>query len=604
MAVRIDAMRARRDLDSILVIESTAEVESLQAELARLRATVELRERSARARHEVARVLSQEDSEDAAMPRILEALAGSFGCTLAGYWVPAGDALACRATWCAAGAAISPGSWDEASRQARLEAGAGLAIPVIAGGEVLGAIELFAPAPAPADARLDDELRALGDHVGQFLRHARAGARAEPRGEDDRRAAALAVTGTLDDERDTILRLRELGRAISAELDPHALARSVAELAAQLTGAPRAALFYRTGSADGDELRFAASGISREELARLPLPRATPLFGLTFNGRDVIRIDDVTADPRYGKNPPHHGMPGGHFPVRSFLSVPLRSRTGHTSGALLLGHEWPAMFDDRTQRLAVGLATHAATAMDNATLFADQQRLIAALEKTNAELDQFAYAASHDLRAPLRGITNLAAWIEEDLGTAAPKQVRDHLAMLRGRAARMDLLIRGLLELARVGRARQKPERVDVTELLHETIDLLSPPKASRILIIGAMPTLFAERYALQQVLLNLIGNAFQHSGKPDVVVRITAIERADEVELSIADDGVGIPPDHQARCWEVFQTLQSRDVVDTPGIGLAIVKKQVEANDGRAWFVPRPKQGVDVRFTWPKRAR
>jgi len=325
---------------------------------------------------------------------------------------------------------------------------------------------------------------------------------------------------------------------------------------------------------------------------------------LAFNSRDAIRLDDVAADPRHGKNPPHHGLPSGHFPVRSYLAVPVRSRTGRISGALFLGHELPAMFDERAQRLAIGLAAHAATAMDNAALFADQQRLIEALEKTNAELDQFAYAASHDLRAPLRGISNLAAWIEEDLGTSVPKKVRDHIAMLKARAARMDRLIRGLLELARIGRARQKPERVDLTELLHQTIDLLSPPPASRILIIGAMPTVLAERYALQQVLLNLIANALQHSGKPDVVVRITSSENADEIELSIADDGVGIPPELQPQCWEVFQTLQSRDVVDTPGIGLAIVKKQVEANGGRAWFVPRPKQGADVHFTWRKRTR
>jgi signal transduction histidine kinase len=346
------------------------------------------------------------------------------------------------------------------------------------------------------------------------------------------------------------------------------------------------------------------AGITPEELARLPLPRATPLLAPAFNSRDVIRVDDVTADPRYGKNPPHRGMPIGHFAVRSYLAVPVRSRTGRVTGALLLGHEHPGVFDERAQRLAVGLATHAATALDNAVLFADQQRLITALEKTNAELDQFAYAASHDLRAPLRGIGNLATWIEEDLGSGAPKKVREHLTLLKKRAARMDQLIRGLLDLARVGRGHEKPERVDVTELLHETIDLLSPPRASRILIIGSMPTLFADRYALQQVLLNLVANAIQHSNKSDVVVRITSTEGADEVEFSIADDGVGIAPELQAQCWEVFQTLHSRDVVDTPGIGLAIVKKQVETNGGRAWFVPRPKQGVDVRFTWRKRAR
>lgn len=622
---------------------AAADVAGLEAELARLRTEAEAHDRSARATRDVAVLLaemSDDVTEEAAMPPILSTIAAALGATLGAYWAPAGLGLECRAAWAAPGAGVSADAWDDASHRAAIEPGAGLpglvwdrrtpvwsgdipaledprrgllrdaeiraglGVPLIAGGEVLGAIELFGRGLSGGEPVLA-ALGAIGGHVGQLLRFARAQvqpAEDEPEDERERRTTGVyTVAHAIDDERDAILRLSDLGRTISADLDPQVVAHSVAELSLQLTGAQRSALFYRT---DSTEQRYAAAGFSREELAKLASPRNTPLLGLAFNGREAVRSDDILADPRYGKNPPHQGMPAGHFPVRSYLAAPVRSRTGRISGALLLGHASPGMFDERAQRLAIGLATHAATAMDNASMFAEQTRLIEALERTNAELDQFAYAASHDLRAPLRGIANLAGWIEEDLGAIAPKKVRDHIAMLKSRTARMDRLIHGLLDLARVGRARQKPERVDVTELLHETIDLLSPPPQSRILIIGSMPTLYSERYALQQVLLNLIGNALQHAGRTDVVVRITSLEREDEVELSIADDGVGIPPELQAQCWEVFQTLKSRDVVDTPGIGLAIVKKQVEANEGRAWFVPRPKTGVDVRFTWRKRAR
>jgi len=290
--------------------------------------------------------------------------------------------------------------------------------------------------------------------------------------------------------------------------------------------------------------------------------------------------------------------------VKSYLAIPVRSRTGRVTGALLLSHERAGVFGDRAQRLAIGLAAHAATAMDNAALFADQQRLIDALEKTNTELDQFAYAASHDLRAPLRGMANLASWIEEDLGAGTPKKVREHVALLKSRAARMDKLITGLLELARVGRTRQRPERVDVTELLHETIDLLSPPETARVLIVGAMPTMVAERFALQQVFLNLIANSLQHAGRANVIVRISCEERADEYEFAVSDNGIGIPAEHHERVWQIFQTLSSRDVVESTGIGLTIVKKQVEANGGGAWIDPNTRDGAVVRFTWPKRAR
>jgi signal transduction histidine kinase len=233
---------------------------------------------------------------------------------------------------------------------------------------------------------------------------------------------------------------------------------------------------------------------------------------------------------------------------------------------------------------------------------AEARSALADAEQLAQSLDEFAYATSHDLRAPLRGITNLTTWIEEDLGTLAPKKVREHVSLLKNRASRMDRLITGLLQLARVGRARPRFERVDVTELLHETIDLLSPSEASRVMIIGAMPMMVAERYALQSVFLNLIGNALQHAGRKDVVVRISASERSDDVEFTVSDNGIGIAPEHCDRVWQPFQTLVSRDVTDTSGLGLAIVKKQVERDGGRAWIEPGAREGATFKFTWTKK--
>jgi signal transduction histidine kinase len=379
--------------------------------------------------------------------------------------------------------------------------------------------------------------------------------------------------------------------------------QAVIDAATQVTGAQMGAFFYNLSETGDRFTLFAVSGAKREVFAKLALPRNTPLLSPTFSNKQALRVDDVTADQRYGRNPPYRGVPEGHLPLRSFLAVPVISRNGGTLGAMFFGHEDRAVFTERSQRLAVALAASAATAMDNARLFTDQQRLIRELEKTNEELDQFAYAASHDLRAPLRGISNLATWVEEDLGISTPKKVKEHIALLKGRASRMDKLINGLLELARVGRTRQKPERVDVTELLHETIDLLSAPESSRILIVGAMPTMTAERFALQQVFLNLIGNAIQHSGRKDVIVRITANERAEEYEFAVSDNGVGIPPEHHERVWQIFQTLQARDIVESTGIGLTIVRKQVETHGGRAWIDPAGP-GATVRFTWPKSSK
>ncbi len=473
-----------------------------------------------------------------------------------------------------------------------LELASYIAVPIIARADLIGVFTVATTGARRLASDVVELVEELAKRTASAINNARL------------YQASQTTTHELDLERETLAKLNDVGRTISAELDQQVLVQEVTDVATQITKAQFGAFFYTVTNDQGDStMLYAVSGVPREAFSKFALPRNTPITAPTFSGKTVVRLDDVTKDPRYGKNAPHRGVPDGHLPVQSYLAVPVVSRAGQVIGSLFFGHEKPGVFTERAQRLAVSLAAHAATAMDNARLFAEQQRLIKELGKTNTELDQFAYAASHDLRAPLRGISNLASWIEEDLGTSTPKKVREHIALLKGRASRMDRLINGLLELARVGRTRQKAERVDVTELLDETIDLVSPPAASRILIVGAMPTMVAERFALQQVFLNLVGNAVQHAGRKDVLVRITAVERDDEYEFAVSDNGVGIAPEHHDRVWQIFQTLQARDIVESTGIGLSIVKKQVEAHSGVAWLDPSVT-GTTVRFTWPKKIR
>lgn len=420
------------------------------------------------------------------------------------------------------------------------------------------------------------------------------------RREIERLEAKLAET---EHERDTLAKLNAIAPTIAAELDAQKLVRDITTHATELIGAELGAW---VASMDAQGVRYpvlASAGAPREVAARLTIPYRSTVF----EGKSIVRLDDITREPQH-KRTTSQLVPISplerEMALRSYLAVPIIVRAGNVVGALVFGHVRPKMFTQHTERLIVGLAAQAATAIDNARLYSDAHRLITELERTNAELDQFTYVASHDLRAPLRGIANLAMWIEEDLGTGLPPKVAEQLQLLKGRAARMDKLINSLLELARIGRARQRPERVDVTELLHETIDMLGPEHPARVLIVGAMPTIVAERVALQQVLLNLIGNSLRHSGRNDVEVRVTASERENEVELAIGDNGVGIPVEHRERVWQIFQTLNARDVMDATGTGLAIVRKQVDANGGRAWIDEPPKgtPGATVRFTWPKR--
>lgn len=418
---------------------------------------------------------------------------------------------------------------------------------------------------------------------------------------------AERVRTALEAECAALERLNTIGRTITAELDHQRLAQTVVDAAIELTGARFGALFYDVaGKALGAQVDGAIHTVTaapRDAFAGLPMPRNTLFLSPALLGHATVRVGDVALDPRYGKNYPHRGLPEGHPSVRSYLAVPVVSRSGVVFGAVMLGHPEPDVFTEGAECVTVELAAYAATAMANARVHAEAQRLIAALEKTNAELDQFTYAASHDLRAPLRGITNLASWVDEDLPATTEPTVREHLRLLKVRATRMDRLISGLLELSRVGRSRDKPERVDLSELVHETIQLTRPPAAARIMMVGELPTFSTERAALQQVFQHLIANAVQHAERDDVVIRISAVDRGDSWELVIADNGVGIKPEHHDRIWQMFQTLRARDLVETTGIGLAIVRKQVEGHGGQVWIDPDVSIGATFRFTWPKRA-
>src|SRR5262249_52337394 len=161
------------------------------------------------------------------------------------------------------------------------------------------------------------------------------------------------------------------------------------DAATVLAGAEMGALFYRVRKRDaGSQIRYALSGSARERFDELslPLPRRTALLGPTFDGMEIVRVDDVTRDPRYGRSP-HAGVPPGHPAVVSYMGIPVISRSGKVIGALLFGHSRPGVFSERSERLVVGLAAQAAIALDNAALYQEAQQLIEALERSNRDLE-------------------------------------------------------------------------------------------------------------------------------------------------------------------------------------------------------------------------
>lgn len=232
---------------------------------------------------------------------------------------------------------------------------------------------------------------------------------------------------------------------------------------------------------------------------------------------------------------------------------------------------------------------------------AERDRLIAALERSNRELDQFAYVASHDLKAPLRGITNLAQWIGDDLKDIMTDETREQMRLLTGRVHRMEALINGILAYSRAGRVQAQPENVDVGALLTETIELLSPTPPASIRVETPMPVVHCERVPLQQIFLNLMGNALKHTTRPDTLVGVRCTETSSGWEFSVSDNGPGIAPEYHERIWGIFQTLKARDEIEGTGIGLSVVQKIVEARGGSVRLESALGQGATFFFTWPK---
>lgn len=225
----------------------------------------------------------------------------------------------------------------------------------------------------------------------------------------------------------------------------------------------------------------------------------------------------------------------------------------------------------------------------------------ALLQKQNQELDQFAYVASHDLKAPLRAIASLSEWIEEDLADQLPEENRHQMHLLRGRVQRMQGLINGLLEYSRIGRVQTESYEVNVGELIKEVIDLLAPPVTFNIEVAEGMPTFRTKRLPLQQVFSNLIGNAIKHHPRIDGHVKISVEERSSYYEFAVADDGAGIAPEYHEKIFAIFQTLQARDQKESTGIGLAIVKKIVETQGGTITLKSQINAGSTFCFTWQK---
>lgn len=223
------------------------------------------------------------------------------------------------------------------------------------------------------------------------------------------------------------------------------------------------------------------------------------------------------------------------------------------------------------------------------------------LKRSNKDLNDFAYVASHDLKAPLRGIMQLASWIEEDVEDSASEETKSHLALLQSRTARLEKLLDDLLTYSRIGNHLGDIEQTDVKELVQTLFQLLDPPPEFELKLDDQLPIFNTLSTPLEVIFRNLIGNAIKHHDRPNGMISISAIECDSYYQFSIANDGPGIEPKHHEQIFEMFKTLRPRDEVEGSGMGLSIIKKMLDYHGQKISVSSNGERGVSFSFSWPK---
>lgn len=224
------------------------------------------------------------------------------------------------------------------------------------------------------------------------------------------------------------------------------------------------------------------------------------------------------------------------------------------------------------------------------------------LRRSNLELDEYASRASHDLRGPLRNLKEVIGWIVEDVGNEIDEDTADNLKLMDRMTDRMDALVTSLLDYARAGQTKQAVTSVDCGALFRELFDMTVGQRDFKLTLHGDMPTLETARTPLEQVFRNLFENTIKHHDRDTGTIDIAVNETTAFYDFSVSDDGPGISAEHQDRVFEMFQTLRPRDDVEGSGMGLALVKKIINAKGGEICIESAEgERGTSFHFQWPK---
>ena len=461
----------------------------------------------------------------------------------------------------------------------------------------------------------------------------------------DRRRAA----DELSEESHNLEILNRTGAAIAGELDLERVVQLVTDAGVELTGAQFGAFFYNVVNDKGESYTlYTLSGVPRSAFENFPMPRNTKVFGPTFNGEGVVRSDDITKDPRYGKNAPYYGKPKGHLPVVSYLAVPVIGRSGEVIGGLFFGHEQPGQFKARHERLMEGIAAQAAVAIDNARLFRAAQyeidqrvkaeQALSALNETlesrvaeeiarrsQAEevlrhaqkmetVGQLSGGIAHDFNNLLQIIHGNLTLLQRSLRDADPKVQRPVTNALTG-TERAAALTQRLLAFSR--RQPLDPKALDVNGMIKDMIELLHRTLGETVVIetrlSESMPSAHVDGNQLENAILNLAINArdaMPRGGLLEISTDLIDVDEASArlqadatpgsyIRIAVRDTGEGMSAEVLSRAVEPF--FSTKEVGQGTGLGLSMVYGFAKQSGGHLVINSVEGEGTTIELFVPR---
>ncbi len=410
------------------------------------------------------------------------------------------------------------------------------------------------------------------------------------------------VEQALREESNVLELLNSTGSALASQRDLRGLLQTVTDAATGVSGARFGVFFYHGKDSDGDLFTlYTVSGAAPVEFDPFGDPHGTPLFEPSLHGEGVVRSDDITTDIRYSGSEPFFGMRDGHPAVRSYLAVPVVARSGEVLGSLFFGHPEAAIFSARTERIVGGIAAQAAVAIDNTRLYEAAQRAAeerkvllesersarAEAERTSQMKDEFLATLSHELRTPLSAILGWAQVLRR--GSRDQADLQRGLQTIERNARAQAQLIEDLLDMSRItsGKVLLDMQTVAPSVFIDAAIETVRPAADAKNITLEkhydpAVGPIAGDPARLQQVIWNLLSNAIKFTPR-DGLVRIMLTPFDGHVEITVQDNGVGIPPEFKAH---VFERFRQGDASTTRkhgglGLGLSIVKHLIEQHGG-----------------------